>query len=436
MKKSWAIGLSALVMSGLVTGCGQASGSAATSSNKSPSSNEPIQLSFYGGWTGGDGAIMKKMINEFNQTHKNIHVNLTLQQWTPLFSKFLTQVKAGSPPDLLGMHAPEIAEFASMGVLDSNIFKGSKYKEKDFVTNAWKNTFWNGKQWALPLDMHMQGLIYNKDMLQKAGISTPPSTGNELIQDAIKLTVDDHGKHPNQAGFDSSHIKTYGLGMPMNHLGFYMWYGLLSQEGDHLLDSQGKNVIFNQNKGNSAWSFLEDLIYKYHVVPTGESSPLNDFQKKQVAMVIDGAWNLPDYQDSGLNFGTAPFPQVFDTKAVWGSGHVLTIPKQKDKSREEAALTVATWIEGHASEWANSGNIPVLKTVQDKVKSLPGRAAFVSMLPYEKMLPAIKQEAQVFSAKAPSPILEAAQSAFLSNKNPDEIDKALKQSIQSLISTP
>jgi multiple sugar transport system substrate-binding protein len=396
----------------------------------------PLELQFYGGWTGPDGDVMRNMVSQYNATHSSVHVTLTTLQWSPLFSKFLTQVRAGSPPDVMAMHWQDVAQFASLGVLDPNIVRQAKLKSSDFSSTAWKGTFYKGKQYALPLDQHMHGLFYNKTLFSKAHIKSPPANGKEWVADAIKLTVDSNGKHPNQKGFNPNSIKTYGLGFLFNHHAFYQWYALLYQQGGTFMDKSGKRADFNMTYGANAWRFLENFVFKYHVVPTAESSPINDFVAQRVAMIIDGPWELPLLEKTHIAWATAPYPQVFKRRAEWGSGHILTIPKQSNAAREKAGLSFAKWIIDHSAQWSTSGNVPVLKKVLYPTRTYPGRTAFIDMMPTEVALPDIPKGAQVFSAVAPSPILTAAQAALLRDEDPHSIDSTLKSQVDSITSTP
>src|SRR5712692_7717823 len=141
-------------------------------------------------------------------------------------------------------------------------------------------------------------------------------------------------------------------------------------------------------------------------------------------MLIDGPWQMPAMQkQQGLNWATAPFPSVFGRPAVWGSGHILTIPKQRDRAKQVATLALAQWVVRNSDFWATSGNIPVFRLAAetDRFRRLKGRAAFVSMLPYEVILPNI---------------VKSAQAATLRNEDPATIVRTLRQRIDSVLAAP
>jgi multiple sugar transport system substrate-binding protein len=403
---------------------------------------EAMELQFFGGWTGPDGDVMKSIVEKWNQENPNTKVTLTLLQWTPLFEKLITQVKAGSPPDIFAVNGYDMGQWISLGVLEpmDDMITKAGFKQSDFSAAAWKNVSYKGKAYGIPLDQHMHGLYYNKDMFTKAGLdpNKPPRTGQELIDAAIKLTVDANGKHPNEAGFDAKNVKQWGLGLPTNHHAFYMWTALMAQQGEQVLPGPDvTKMTFTDEKGVKAWQWLNDLIWKHQVVPPAQANQTNDFKAGLVAMAIDGPWQLPGLETTpNLNWGTSIFPQVFDKPASWGADHMVTVPVQKDAKRRERAMKFVTWLINNNELWAKAGHIPAVLTAADKAKTLPGRAAFVEMLPYENMLPPVSKSAQIYSSAATGPIVVASQAVLVAKKPIPESLKAMREGIDRILGTP
>jgi multiple sugar transport system substrate-binding protein len=402
----------------------------------------PMELNFWGGWTGPDRDVMAKMVDEYNASQSKIHVTLTTQQWTPLFEKFVLAVRSKSVPDILAMHGPDIPQFASLGTLKplGDDIKSAGFQESDFAKAAWDGTIYKGTQYAFPLDLHMHAVYYNANMLAAANI-TPPTdwiTKTQFLDMVTALTVDQNGKHPNESGFDANNVKQYGLAMYTNHHAFFTFFALLHQQGDHFLNTDQTKVEYPEADGMAAWQWLQDLVFKYQVTPQGETSPLQDFLGGKTALLADGPWEIPAMDaQQGLKWGTFPMPQVFGQKAAWGSGHVLTIPQQSDQARQAAAEEVVTWIVQHSSTWGTSGNIPALNAARESAgfKALKGREGFVQSLPYEVMLPGIPAEAQVFSAASSSPIVVAAQQIVIQDKPIGPAMQQMNQSIDSILSS-
>lgn len=78
------------------------------------SAQDVVTLEFWGGWTGPDGAIMQKLVDQYNAENPGVHVNLTVQQWSPLFDAFIAAASAGTSPDIMAMHPQETADRKSV----------------------------------------------------------------------------------------------------------------------------------------------------------------------------------------------------------------------------------------------------------------------------------------------------------------------------------
>jgi multiple sugar transport system substrate-binding protein len=423
------------VFAGCQGGNNAPSASAPKDANGGQASAGPINIDYWGGWTGPDQNTMKSLVDKFNQEQNKIHVNFTSMQWTPLFAKFLTEMNGGNPPDILAMHPFEIGQFAQMQVLDPKAVELVKLNKDDFSDYAWNGTFYLGKQYAAPLDVHMHGLFYNKDLFDKAGLSAPPKTGDELIAMGQKLTVDKNGKHPNESGFDENNVVQYGLGFAMNHHVFYQAFALMNQQGSNPFSDKMTQVELDEQKTAKAFGFLQDLVFKYKIVPKGEKSSVDDFKAGKVAMIIDGPWQMPTLEASNIKWASAPYPKVFDKQVAWGAEEVLTFPAKPkpDPKKQQAAAEFVQWLEQNSGDWAKSGQLPASKAGMEAAQKMYGRDAFIASLNNAVLLPPNPKAAQLFSSTAPSPILTAAQDAVLNNKNPLDIAKQLKKDMDAIL---
>jgi multiple sugar transport system substrate-binding protein len=406
---------------------------------------ENVTLEFWGGWTGPDADTMKGIVKQWNDKNPNIQVNLTTQAWSPLFDAFLVAAGANKSPDILAMHPPEIPQFVGLGLLtplDDVLAKSTVIKPDNYLDTAWKFSSYDGKQYGVPLDMHMHGLFYNVDLFKAAGIKDPPKTGKELLEDARLLTIDKNGKHAGEQGFDPKNIVQYGINMYTNHHAFYEWYSLYNQEGGKFLSDDGKSCAIDVDKATTAWQFLQDLVYKENVAPQGQTDYPRDFLSKRTAMLVDGPWRMPQLEDSqakdGFNWADAPFPVIFDKPAVWGSGHTLTLPSKADPAKQGAAVQFLEWLAANSTAWAKSGNLPAFKAVMESkdFQSMTGRQAFISQMPVEVMLPNTVKYNQIFATNAPTPIMVMAQNIILKQADPQTEVKNACDTINSILVTP
>lgn len=396
---------------------------------------EPVNISFYGGWTGGDLDIMQGIVNDFNTIHPEIKVEFTSLQWTEMFTKFLADYQAGSPPDVVALHSFELGQFAKMGVFRPEGIAALNLKAEDYAKVAWDGATYENTLYGVPIDINMHALYYNQDMFTAAGIEKAPTTGAELIETAQKLTIDVNGKNALDPAFDKANIKQYGYGFAQQHHGFYQFHALLNQQGYDPLTADMTTITLDSEKSTKAIQFLQDLLHKYNVTPIGEKSPIDDFKAGNVAMIIDGNWQLSGLAKTDLNWNTAEYPQVFEEKAVWGATELvaLTSSKKPDPAKQEAAQTFVKWLGENSAKWAASGQIPANLGAQEASQKLKGIDAYYAELAYVKVLPSHPQATELFSGKAPSPIMNMVQNALLNNKPAADVIPALDKDFNNIL---
>jgi len=180
------------------------------------------------------------------------------------------------------------------------------------------------------------------------------------------------------------------------------------------------------DKAAQAWQFLQDLVYKHHIAPQGQTDYARDFLSGRTAMLIDGPWQMPAFEaaaaDTGFRWATSQYPQVFDEAyAVWGSGHNFTLPARvADPEKRDEALQFIEWLAANSTLWAGAGQLPAYREVMEseEFQTMYGREAFIGMMPYEVFLPGIPLYNQIFASNAPTPMMVMAQSIMLEQADP------------------
>lgn len=405
----------------------------------------PVTLEFWGGWTGPDGDVMAELVKQWNTENPDVQVNLTVQQWSPLFDAFMVSASAEEAPDILAMHPQEMPQFAELGLLsplDDIVASSEVINPENYLPSAWNPNNYKGVQYAIPLDLHMHGLYYNKDLFEAAGIDSPPATGDELLETARLLTVDAAGLHPGDDGFDPENVVQYGINMHTNHHAFFQWWSLLNQQGGQIISDDGTACAIDTGKGAKAWQFLQDLVYVHHVAPQGQTDYARDFLSGRTAMLIDGPWQIGSMEaaqkDEGFNWASAPYPVVFDQPAVWGSSHVFTLPTYANPANRAAAVKFLEWLAANSAAWAKAGQLPAYADVinSDELAALPGRAAFIEMMPYEKIFPNTPRYNEIFASNAPTPMMVMAQSVMLEQADPTTAVETACAEITAILSAP
>jgi multiple sugar transport system substrate-binding protein len=163
-------------------------------STGSGSSNKPVTITFWGSYGNGGNstqqdALNKTLIPAFERANPNITVKYVDVAYDSLLQKLTTSAAGDQLPDLVRADLGWVPQFAKLGVLsplsssmsDFSTLAKSVYPG-DLTTNLYK-----GKYYGLPLDTNTRVLVTSQAALDKAGVSAPPKTFDDLAAMAGKL---------------------------------------------------------------------------------------------------------------------------------------------------------------------------------------------------------------------------------------------------------
>lgn len=423
MKKLFAM-LLAIMMMVALTACSTATPNGADQATNTAASTEaaateattttPVEITFWAGLTGADLTAMQDMVAEFNAEQSAIKVNFYSISWSEIFSKFETSFNTKAGPDVMLMHVTDIPSYASRDMLNpvDDLISASGLKSSDYSASVWNGQFYNGTQYAVPLDYHCMAMYVNKDLFTAAGLDpTAQFDSKESFLSACEA-LKASGVYPISLGATHAHSYRY-------------WYGLLYQLGGSFCDADFSKAEFASQQGADALNFLYTLVQNEYA-PYNEADIDADWLAGKTAMVIDGPWFTPTAVKADFEFTTVPFLQIGDTKAVWGSSHTLTIPRYDDRSAEatQASYTFLSWFIEHSYEWgATSGQVPANNSVvaSDSYKSCsfyPYQQAFIQSSEWIHYEPLCTSISEFGADNALSPVM-AAISNILSENSSD-----------------
>ena len=168
------VGAAALTIALTVVGCG--------SSASGGSSSSITELDYYTDAAGS--AAWQKVLNDCT-AQTGIKVNRQSVPTDQLTQKILQGATSRTLPDLAFTDNPTLQEIAATGALTPLTDYG--IGTDGYYPSIVKAGTYQGKVYGLAPGVNGLALIYNKDLLQAAGV-TPPSTWDELKTDAAKLT--------------------------------------------------------------------------------------------------------------------------------------------------------------------------------------------------------------------------------------------------------
>lgn len=325
-----------------------------------------VTIKYWNLFTGGDGAFMSQIVEEFNESHPSIKVDELTIEWANYYPKLTTALVGKKGPDVAICHYSRLAKFVPKGVFypvdDAVASVGVNLDDYNSrVLDAGK---YNGEQFELPLDSHPLILYYNSDILKEAGLTDEdgnvmiPEGKEELLQFARDI------KEKTEAWPISINVVD-NAAMPVRLL-----HGLIKGQGANYLNEDKTAAAFGDAALN-ALKLYDQIFNEDKLAPNdiNYDASVSLFSEGRSAFHINGVWATGTFEETdGLNFGAVPLPRIFEKQATWTDSHTFVFPKQQQKDEEklEAAVTFASWAAKQGFRvWAQAGHIPVRNSVME-----------------------------------------------------------------------
>jgi multiple sugar transport system substrate-binding protein len=271
--------------------------------------------------------LAQKLVSEFNATHKNLQVKLTLTSINDDTTSLATSIRAGDPPDVVGLNDIDMPAFTSVGSflnLTSQI-DALPYKSDLSPGHVGLGTY-QGKLYGVPYWADLSVLWYNKTLFKEAGLNPndPPTTYAQILSDAQAINKLGHG--------------IYGAtfaGDCQGCLGFTVQPGIWAA-GTHLtngdIGSQTANITGNQPLV-SALTLYRDL-WTQHLVPDNDRTDDGttwgqDFAAGKIGIMPGGYGQLVDLvkpSQLGTEFMDTPLPGADGGYSTFDGGDDFAIP--------------------------------------------------------------------------------------------------------------
>jgi ABC-type glycerol-3-phosphate transport system substrate-binding protein len=258
----------------------------------------------YPGW---DSAEQEKavsaLVKEFNAKNPDLHIALQNYPWAMYRDKIVVQLKAKSGPDLGYNPMYWIPAWYRNGFISDLTKYIPELNITDWYEGSWGSSLYGSKYYSIPDRREPDVVYYNADLFEKAGIKEFPSTMDEFLAAAKKLTTQD------VAGFGLAMASHSTL--PSQILNFLYAFGV------DPITADGKGTTFLEPETIKAVQFYIDLYRKYNVTQKSATGDSRDeirrlFMAGKVAMMIDGLWAAGTFDQLApdLNWKTGVFPQV------------------------------------------------------------------------------------------------------------------------------
>jgi multiple sugar transport system substrate-binding protein len=309
-----------------------------------------------------DKQVLQPELDKFKQ-QTGITVKLEVIGWADLLNRILAATTSGQGPDVLNIGNTWSASLQATGALlpfDDATMTAIGGKDR-FLAGSLSATGAKGKPpAAVPIYSLCYALYYNKKQFAAAGITTPPSTWDELVADGKKLThggqwgLAVEGANPSE---NSHHAFTFG-----------------QQYGADLFGSSGKPQFDTDAEVAAIKRYIDFMAVDKIVNPSdaeyNNNQSVTDFATGKASMLL---WQAADssLKSHGMSpgdYGVAPVP--FEVPAPSGGRHVnsmvagINLAVFANTKHKDAALKFVKFMTSDAEQTQLNKTYGSLPTVQ------------------------------------------------------------------------
>jgi len=343
-------------------------------------------------WAMGEEAIklniMEKKFEEINPTYD---VEIQAIPWDMVHTKVLTAITGGDTPDVAQIGTSLMAEYQWIGSFENltQHLKTTNINPEKFIESTLPSNEFNGELFGIPWYTETRVFFYRKDLLNKVGYDSFPTTWEELMDLTAKLKV---------AGI------RYPLTIPIKDPNTPAeLYSFIWQNGTDVID-ENKNILVTNDKFQEAISMYTGFFSRKEAPLEMGGELTQEFQQGNLGMFIGGPWMINILKNTTpevmKNLGLATMPKK-ETKDSFVGGSNLVI--FKDAKNKEGALKFIEFLsqEENQIEWFKlTNNLPVIKSAwkDEAINSDELLQVFKEQLNYAKSPKNIKETSKINAA--------------------------------------
>lgn len=215
--------------------------------------------------------------------------------------KINASVMSGDLPDVLTVDGPNIAAYASNGIIRP-LAELTEDERKEYLNSILEQGTYDDKLYALGAMESSVGLYYNKDILKEAGVEVPdadhPWTRSEFLEvlEKVKPVVEEKNGY------------TLDMTFPVGESTIYYYAPFFWSNGGELVDDSGLQVegVFNSSENVETIEYFKILLDKGYM----SKVPIDSlFESGRAAFKFDGAWEVNTIYNSypDVDLGVAPY---------------------------------------------------------------------------------------------------------------------------------
>ncbi len=301
-----------------------------------PKEPRNVELTFWGFWEEEDA--MHPIIEKYEAENPGVKIFYAIQPLSNYESLLYTRLEQAQntnepAPDISMIHNSWLPKFEKyLSPLPETIMTKETYEKEFYPTALSDFTGKNGEIYAIPFQIDGLMVIYNKDLLKKAGYSTPPTDWDSFMDLAQKLTK------RNSEGIITQSGLAVGTAENITHSTDILLYFFLQ----NLAEIMGEDkTVINLTSQRAVTAFEKYTSFAKAEDSTWEGYLPNDmsfFVQGKLAMMFGTSWRALEVlqETEDIDFGLAPLPRLTNNKEAYLSSYWGTTVSNTTRSSKEA----------------------------------------------------------------------------------------------------
>lgn len=269
----------------------------------------------------------------------------------------LTELAAGTAPDVFWLPGTDIADFATRGVILDlrELADASGHSDDDFYPGPMFHLTFDPETgdsgetlWGLPRDVSTFALYMNVDLIQEAGVDDPRelAASGEWNWDTFREVVDGIGALGGE-------VVGYGQSSWWGPYGYWM-----NAAGGGFFNEGRDACALDTDASVAGLAELADLYANGSVIPWGED-PEAPFRAGNVGLYQNGRWATPGIRTVDFNFDVVKLPDGPGGPSnwlFWGAYVVNADTADPEKAWELVQALTAAEVQAQVAELG--ANVP------------------------------------------------------------------------------
>ncbi len=366
LKKRIAPGISLLLLAGVVSACG---------------GNEPGESQGQSTGGGKQEVTLSVLIDSSNNEQNTRILNEAALLASKNSEKYSIKVRLDTVPntdmdkkvDVLaaGSNLPDLVASApkqvwmKRGLLAdlTEWFDRSPMKDDYMYPSLLEEGRNNGKLYSVPIKADSIFLIYNKDLLSKAGIA---DTGFSSISWNEWIAMLEQIKGAGLKAANGKDVKGFTF-----RISTYETAPFVFSAGGEFFTQDGSKAVFDSPEAADGLAKLKGLVSSgYADKPeTDYANWMSVFFNENAAFTITGGWSLATFEEGGLDLsklGFSTVPAIQDSTSIFGPGLSFSVFESSAKKEAALELLTALYSSDIYKQWLEiTAGIPVLASLSD-----------------------------------------------------------------------